>query len=160
MSGPEKAKWIEFIPILGTAKVRCPRCGKAICHQRRARGAHAAKCLQEPITFQDVKRIMEEPMKYDVEFKTPTREVKSKTYHVANPGVAFAECQKDNPGCTMLHATAQSGIPGFVGRTDYEPPPVQRDPVTLPRPACAPKPNDKDGVMPFYDAVKSEKPWN
>ena len=40
--------WLEFISVPGSDKVRCPRCGKLIGHQRMARGAHAAWCLQQP----------------------------------------------------------------------------------------------------------------
>lgn len=114
-----------------------------------------------PKTFQDVKRIMEGPnMRYDVEFETPDGETRIAEYHnINNPGTAFALCQKANPGCTMLHATAHSGVKGFEARTDYEPPPVQRDPVREPRPYRAPQRDEKDGTMPFYDQVKSEKPW-
>jgi RNA polymerase-binding transcription factor DksA len=39
-------KWIEFIPIR-EGKVKCPRCGKEIGHQRIARGAHAARCIKQ-----------------------------------------------------------------------------------------------------------------
>lgn len=39
--------WIEYIPQPGTEKVRCPRCGKLVGHQRMARGAHAAWCLRQ-----------------------------------------------------------------------------------------------------------------
>lgn len=99
-------------------------------------------------------------MRYDVEFETAEGEMQTAQYHSVNPGAAFALCQKANPGCTMLHATAHSGVQGFEARTDYEPPPVQRDPIKEPKPCRAPKPDEKDGTMPFYDQVKSEKPWN
>jgi hypothetical protein len=113
-------------------------------------------------TFRDVKRIMEgADMKYDVVFRTPEGEIKAITYWgLPNPGVAFAQCQKENPGCTMLHATAKSKIGDSLAKTDYDPPPVQRDPVKPPRPYRALKPDEKDGVMPFYDEVKSERPWS
>lgn len=100
-------------------------------------------------------------MRYDIAFKTPTGETKTTTYQdCENAGIAFTQCQQENPGCTMLHATACSSVKGFEGRTDYEPPPIQRDPVKTPRPYRRPKRNALDGVMPFYDEALSEKPWD
>ena len=50
MSEAATKTWIEFVPIPGTEKVRCPRCGKEIGQQRMARGAHAAWCLRNTET--------------------------------------------------------------------------------------------------------------
>lgn len=36
---------------------------------------------------------------------------------------------------------------------------MQYDPVKEPRKWRAPKRNERDGVMPFYDEALSEKPW-
>lgn len=47
-----------------------------------------------------------------------------------NAGEAFGKCQKRNPGATMLKAHREGHSGGF---TQYEPPAVQRDPVTEPK---------------------------
>lgn len=111
-------------------------------------------------TFRDVKRIMEEPMKYNVEFKTPTGETKIAEYWVDNPGAAFAQCLIDNPDCTLLHATGGIKQGEYAGRIDYEPPPVQRGIVKQPRRYRRSKRHERDGIMPFYDEALSEKPWD
>ena len=58
----------------------------------------------------------------------------------------------------MLKCIASSGISGFEAFTEYEAPPVQRDPLKRIRSFHAPKKTDKNGVLPFCDEVVSEKP--
>lgn len=72
-----------------------------------------------------------------------------------SPGNAFAKCQKANPGAVMLEVIrSQVDTKGrVVAQTRYEALPVQRDPVKEPKPFRAPKRDEKDGTMAFYDDV-------
>jgi hypothetical protein len=90
-------------------------------------------------------------MTYDVQFRTEDGETKIAPYDSDNPGSAFAKCLVENPGCQLLQATARGK---FNFRIDYEPPPVQRDPVKKPHRYRAPKPNERVGEFPFYDEAK------
>lgn len=99
-------------------------------------------------------------MKFEVDYELKGK-VETSTYRgCKDAGMAFAKCQQENPGAKMLHCIASSGTGVFVGKTEYEPPPVQRDPVKAPLPARALKPNEEDCRMPFYDEALSEKPWS
>lgn len=74
-----------------------------------------------------------------------------------SPGNAFAKCQKANPGATMLSAVRDGVFQGSYGRTEYSAVAVQRDPVKEPKPFRAPKPDEKEGTMAFYDNVLSRR---
>lgn len=94
---------------------------------------------------------------YEVKFLTKGGREKIEQFEACDPGNAFARCQKLFPGATMLAAIRDGGFMGGSGRTIFSPPPVQRDPIKEPRPARAPRQNERDGIMPFYDEVIGER---
>lgn len=97
-------------------------------------------------------------MRYEIEYVTANGAPGTAAYSgCKDAGTAFAKCQKDNPGARMVRARAFSGVPPYVGEMWHDYPPVQRDPKPEPRPARAPKPDELDGVMPFYDSVRRRK---
>lgn len=98
-------------------------------------------------------------MKYEVDYELDGK-IETQTFRgCRDAGMAFAKCQKDNPGAKMLHCIASSGTGIFIGKTEYEPPPVQRDPVKAPLPPSALKPDEEECRMPFYDETLSAKPF-
>ena len=88
-------------------------------------------------------------MNYRVDF-TLNKAPGSKVFTADNAGTAFAKCLKENPTAVLVKAWVQ-GVSG--GYCEFDPPAVQRAPRVEPRPARALKPDEKDGVMPFYDEV-------
>lgn len=96
-------------------------------------------------------------MKHIIEFEIDGKQKQEVIHDCKDAGTAFAKCQTANPGAKMLHCTAEGGVGVSRGVIEYDPPPVQRDPGKQPRPCRAPKPDEKDGVMPFYDSVLSQK---
>lgn len=98
-------------------------------------------------------------MRYTVQYEQDGKQRSVEYSECKDAGMAFSWCQKEFPESKMLHATAHSGIGGYEARTEYEPP-FQRDPVKPPRAFRAPRRNERDGIMPFYDEALSEKPWD
>lgn len=78
-------------------------------------------------------------------------------YLCSSAGVAFAQCQIEHPGARMLKAQCHGQYGNADGHTDFEPPPVQRDPVKEPKPCRLPKPDEREDVMPFYDEVQQHR---
>lgn len=97
-----------------------------------------------------------EKMKYEVDYELDGKTKRDTFWGCKDAGMAFAKCQKANPGATMLHCTAISGTGNLIGKMEHVPPPVQRDPLKdVSRPPV--KGRRKDGIMPFYDEVLSRK---
>lgn len=97
-------------------------------------------------------------MRYQVEYRNDgDSQSKYEEFDTCkDAGMAFARCQKLHPGAKMIHCMAFNEETGYgTAQMPHDPPPVQRDPVKEPRPCRAPKPNERDGVMPFYDEVRN-----
>lgn len=106
-------------------------------------------------------------MKYYVDYEEGGAKKQDKFLDCKDAGMAFALCQKAHPlgrklirlaGCCI--AEALSGITGLGAHIDYDPVPVQRDPIKEPRPARAPKKAEREGVMPFFDESESYRVYD
>jgi hypothetical protein len=93
---------------------------------------------------------------YHVDYELNGQVHTQKDIWASNPGVAIAECQKMFPKAKMIKAWIDGSWKDGYGYTEFLAPPVQRDPVKEPKPYHAPKRNDREGVMPFYDEVLIE----
>lgn len=96
---------------------------------------------------------------YKVKYQdAETGETKIEPIEGVDAGSAFARCQKQHPGATMLQCTREQVTCGkVIAWTEYCAPAVQRDPLREPRPCRTPRKDEKDGVMPFYDECISER---
>lgn len=99
-------------------------------------------------------------MKYYVDYEEGGAQKQEKFLDCQDAGMAFALCQKAHPLGKMLHCRASSGITGLEAHIDYDPVPVQRDPVKEPRPARAPRKTEREGVMPFFDQAESHRVYD
>lgn len=73
-----------------------------------------------------------------------------------NPGSAFAECLKSHPGCKLIKATVEGYLGKSHGYTEHFPPPVQREPIKIPRTARALRKKERGCEFPFYDEVQKQ----
>ena len=88
-------------------------------------------------------------MRFHVDYSINGK-AKSCVYDAENPGTAFAKCLSDNPIAVLTKAWLHGGVNGFEGHCEFDPPPVQREPVKDPRPCRAPKSSETEAGV---DAV-------
>lgn len=98
-------------------------------------------------------------MKYEVIYELAGKRKTQRYQDCRDAGMAFGWCLKDFPEAKLIECFASSGLPGYEAEMHHLPPPVQRPPVKEPHKFRAPKRNEKDGIMPFYETCLSEKPF-